>query len=70
MIDTLDAYRHEALDRTLTVQVLIGEILEGHPYITSFPGLRNKLTKIQEDLCELYQTIGNAQFEEIDLSDD
>jgi len=69
MIDTLDAYRHEVLDRTHTVQIMLDQLLEGHPFITSFPGLMDKVVRIQDDLASLYQDIGNVKFEEIKIYD-
>lgn len=55
--DNMEHYKHEALDRTLTIQVLIQEILEDHPFIKG--DLKDKLTAIQEDLADFYQAVGN-----------
>jgi len=53
----MKSIQHEALDRTLTIQTMIIELLEDHPFITE--DLKSKLTKIQGRLCDFYQAVGD-----------
>lgn len=54
-------YQHEALDRTFTIQVMMTELLENHPYFEGKGKSRDLLSKMQELSCDLYQAIGNGK---------
>jgi hypothetical protein len=50
-------HQHEALDRTFTIQIMIENLLQHHPYITGHLAIMLKM--IQEDLCDFYQAVGD-----------
>jgi hypothetical protein len=60
MVETLDEYHfHEALDRTYMIQSMVENFLCNHIVFLNDDILLARVTKISEELSELYLEIGN-----------
>lgn len=61
---TLDEFHyHEALDRLLTVQIMINELLLDHPAVIAHDRLQAKVLSADAMLADAYQECGRIQQE-------
>lgn len=58
-----DGYYLEGMDRLHTIQVMIEKLLSYHPAII-LSGNQNSIDKVQKLLNDIYQSIGNMEYED------
>lgn len=58
-----ELHYHEALDRLLTVQTMINELLIEHPAIAAHGSLQSKVLSADAFLGDAYQECGRLQYE-------
>lgn len=51
----------EAMDRTATVEIIIGALLENHPAIKAHGCLSKKVAKIEMHLADIYHLLTEKQ---------
>lgn len=63
IVELNDGHYHEALDRCFCVIEIIDNMLSDHPAIAQTALWKEKIDAVQEILADLYQLIGQKEYE-------